>query len=93
MLEDARIPYVREFVLGPRSRIDFYCPSAGVGIEVKKGKPNRAAVTRQVTRYCGYARIEGLILVVERSLVGHPSSCAGKPVCYVPLNKQWGLAL
>lgn len=39
-LNDDNIPFYTEYSLGKRKRIDFYVPG-GIGIEVKKGKPNR----------------------------------------------------
>lgn len=45
-LRAAGIPFEREVRLGPRNRID-YLVAGGIGIEVKKGKPNSRALARQ----------------------------------------------
>lgn len=91
ILVERSIPYNREVKIGKNSRIDFLCDR--VGIEVKKGKPNRKKVERQVSRYCGSAMIDSLILIVERSLFGHLNEVRGKKVYYIALNKLWGLSV
>lgn len=91
-LEEARVLYVREAVLGPRARIDFLC-EGGVGVEVKKGKPNSSAVMSQAARYCVFDQVTALVLVVERNVFWHLRESHGKPIHYVALNKGWGLAI
>jgi hypothetical protein len=86
------IPYQKEAVLGPRNRIDFLIPG-GIGVEVKKGKPNSGEVMGQVERYAKFDAVSELILVVERSVFQYERSTNGKPVHYVALNKLWGIAL
>lgn len=86
------IPFEREVLLGPRNRIDYLIPG-GVGIEVKKGKPNSRALEAQAERYCRFDQVTALILVVERSVFIHPDRLHGKPVYYVSLNRLWGIAL
>lgn len=87
------ISYVKEHRLAPRNRIDFLIPG-GIGVEVKKGKPNSGQVADQIERYCQFDAVHVLILVVERSVFDHlDRSSNGKPVHYVALNKLWGIAL
>lgn len=90
-LNAAGIAYDREYLLGPRSRIDFFL-SGGIGIEAKRGKPNRKSVIRQLERYSAYMKITGLILVSETS-IDLPPVLFGKPLVVVNLQKLWGLAL
>lgn len=79
-----------EVPLAPRCRIDLMC--GGVGIEIKRGKPQRARLMEQLTRYARCERVEALILVVERS-VDLPRTLCGKPVRALCLNRLWGIAL
>lgn len=91
-LAQDQIPFVKEYKLAPRNRIDFLIPG-GTGIEVKKGKPNSRQVMVQVERYCEFEDIEALILVVERSVFQYEDRVNFKPVYYIALNKLWGIAL
>ena len=84
------IPVAHEVPLAPRCRIDLMC--GGVGVEIKRGKPVRGRLIEQLTRYASCPQVEGLILVVERS-VDLPRMIAGKPVRTVCLNRLWGIAL
>ena len=79
-----------EVPLAKRCRIDLMC--GGVGIEIKRGKPQRARLIEQLTRYARCERVEELILVVERS-VDLPRMLCGKPLRVVCLNRLWGIAL
>ena len=85
------IEYEKEFVLGPRNRIDYLVGS--IGIETKMGKPSSRDLEAQATRYAQFDRIGALILVVERNAFHVPSEVNGKPVHYVALNNNWGIAL
>ena len=73
-LDAAGIPWAHEVPLAPRCRIDLMC--GGVGIEIKRGKPVRGRLLEQLTRYARCEGVEGLILVVERS-VDLPGSICG----------------
>lgn len=84
------VPFAHEVSLAPRCRIDLMC--GGVGIEIKRGRVERAKVLRQLTRYAACERVAGLILVTEKSL-GLPREIGGKPVRVVCLNRLWGIAL
>lgn len=89
-LEDKGITPEHEVPLAPRCRIDLMCGS--VGIEIKRGKPQRGKLVEQLTRYARCDRVQGLILVAERS-VDLPRSICGKPLRVVCLNRLWGIAL
>ena len=89
-LTEAGIAWAHEVPLAPRCRIDFLC--GGVGIEVKRGKPERARVREQLRRYAGSERITALVLVTERQ-IDLPDSLCGKPLAAVCLNHLWGIAL
>ena len=84
------VPFAHEVSLAPRCRIDLMC--GGVGIEIKRGRVERAKVLRQLTRYAACERVAGLILVTEKSL-GLPREIGGTPVRVVWLNRLWGIAL
>lgn len=86
-----RLPYRREERIGPRCRIDFLC-AGGVGIEVKRGKPNSSRLAAQAKRYCGCDPVKALILVVERNVWDCPRAICGKPVHLVSLTAQWGVS-
>lgn len=79
-----------EAVLGSRCRIDFLVD--GIGIEVKRGKPQKAALIRQCDRYLASDKIEALILVLDTS-ASMPGELHGKPLITFGLNKLWGIAL
>ena len=87
------IQFSREVKLGPGCRVDFFVHAGGVAVEVKKGKPNRAQLEAQVSRYAAFPDVQAVVMVVERSLFGYPEKVNGKPVHYVGLNRQWGVAL
>ena len=99
LLLSKNIAFFKEYVLGPRNRIDFFIPQTttlleekGVGIEVKKGKPNAQRLLQQLTRYAQFDVIQGLIVVTERP-VTIPTEIEGKPIELVCLRKLWGESL
>ena len=79
-----------EVPLAPRCRIDFLC--GDVGIEIKRGRPERARVREQLRRYAQSPRVGALVLVTERQ-IDLPDSLCGKPLRAVCLNRLWGIAL
>lgn len=91
LLEKAGIPFKKEYKLAPRNRIDFLV-DGGTGIEVKKGKPNRTQVNKQLERYVSFDEIKSVILVVERN-VNIPYEINGKKCVLFGLNRLWGVAL
>ena len=89
-LEAAGLPAAHEVMLAPRCRIDLMF--GGIGIEIKRGRPESAWIRAQLTRYAACEQVKGLILVTERT-VALPRSLCGKPVRVVCLNRLWGIAL
>ena len=89
-LDAAGIPWAHEVRLAPRCRIDLMCGS--VGIEIKRGKVEKARLLTQLRKYADCEQVEGLILVTEKT-VALPHTIYGKPVRLVCLNRLWGIAL
>lgn len=76
--------------LGPRCRVDFLCGK--IAIEVKKGRPDGARLARQIGRYLAFDEVAEII-VVTQGRVKLPGKVNGKPVHWVCLNQNWGVAL
>lgn len=76
--------------LGPRCRIDFLC--GGVGVEIKKSRPERAKLIAQLTRYAACEQIEVLVVAAPRG-VNLPRTIGGKTVTLVALERLWGISL
>jgi len=89
-LDAASLPWAHEVRLAPRCRIDLMC--GGVGIEIKRGKVDKARLLTQLRKYAGCDQVEGIILVTEKT-VSLPRTIYGKPVRLVCLNRLWGIAL
>ena len=89
-LDAAAIPWAHEVKLAPRCRIDLMCGS--VGIEIKRGKIERARILTQLQRYAECEQVQGLILVTEKT-VPVPHTICGKPVRLICLNRLWGIAI
>lgn len=89
-LETHGIPCAHEVKLGPRCRIDMMVGS--IGIEIKRGKPERSRLLAQLARYAACGQVSALIVVAERN-VSLPRSMGGKPVTAICLNRLWGIAL
>ena len=89
-LRDGGFVIQHEAVLAPRCRIDFL--AGRIGIEVKRGKPQKAALVRQCSRYLASEKLDALILVLDTS-VSLPREINGKPLITFGLNKLWGIAL
>lgn len=84
------LPARHEVLLGPRCRIDFMV--GGIGVEIKKSRPERAALLRQLTRYAACPQVEELIVVAPRG-VNLPRTAMGKRVTMVGLERLWGISL
>lgn len=85
------IQYQKEYRLAPRNRIDFLL-EGGIGLEVKRGKPNKIKVLKQLERYAAFDEIAAMILVVDRT-VHIPTSVLGKRCILFGVNRLWGVAL
>ena len=89
-LSEAGLPFVHEAKLAPGCRIDYLVD--GIGIEIKKGRPDAAAVKKQLSRYAACDGVKAIILLTQRT-VTVPPSVLGKPVHVIVLNQLWGVAL
>ncbi len=88
-LARAGIPCEHEAVLGPRCRIDVRCGT--VGIEIKRGRPTRSVLLRQLTRYAQSGALEHIVVLSEQS-VALPDTLLGVGLTCISLYKLWGLA-
>ena len=79
-----------EVRLAPRCRIDFLC--GGVGIEIKKSRPERAKLIAQLTRYAACEQVKALVVAAPRG-VNLPREIGGKRVTMVALERLWGISL
>jgi hypothetical protein len=84
------LPARHEVSLGRGRRIDFLV--GGVGVEIKKGKPNARALFAQLSRYAESPLVTELLCLVEKS-VFLPTTCGGKPLKTLSLNRLWGVSL
>ena len=89
-LDKAGVAYAHEVPLAPLCRIDLLC--GGVGIEIKRGRPEPARIRAQLARYAACEQVQSLILVTERTVNVPPMIC-GKPLRLICLNRLWGIAL
>lgn len=89
-LDASAVPWAHEVKLAPRCRIDLMC--GGVGIEIKRGRVDRARLIAQLHKYALCPQVDGLILVTEKT-VALPRTLGGKPVRLVCLNRLWGIAI
>ncbi|MBO4885000.1 MAG: hypothetical protein IKS52_06745 [Clostridia bacterium] len=89
-LHDGGFVVRHEAPLAPRCRVDFLVD--GVGIEVKRGKPDRLRLLEQCRRYLSQDALEALVIVVD-TRVSLPDTICGKPVVVIGLNRLWGIAL
>lgn len=78
-LNEARIPYRREFMLNPKARPDFMLAD-GIAVEVKI-KGSLSELLRQASRYAGHAEVKGILVIgTPRWLPRVPDTLCGKPV-------------
>lgn len=89
-LQRADIEFRHEAPLAPRCRIDFLCQD--IGIEIKRGKPERTPVEKQLRRYADTGKLSALVLLSEKTLPKLPGFVSGIPVYPVSLQKLWGIA-
>lgn len=86
----AGIEAAHEVRLAPRCRIDFM--AGGIGIEIKKKRPERAKLIAQLARYAACPQVRALIVVAPRG-VDLPRRISGKPVTMLALERLWGISL
>ena len=89
-LKAAGLPYIHEYRLAPRRRIDFFVD--GVGVEIKKGRPNARDLLSQVERYLACDELAEIIVVTQKD-TPLPARVLGKRVTSISLNRLWGVAL
>ena len=89
-LDAAGLSPRHEVRLAPRCRIDILCGS--VGIEIKKSRPQRAALLRQIARYAACEQVKALVVVAPRG-VDLPCTVGGKRVTMLGLERLWGISL
>ena len=89
-LFNAGLPAQHEAVLAPRCRIDVMC--GGIGIEIKKSRPQAATLKRQLERYAACAQVDELVVIAPRG-VNLPARIGGKRVTMVALERLWGISL
>ena len=89
-LEQSGIQAQHEARLAPRCRIDFFAD--GIGIEIKKKRPERAKLMAQLTRYAQCEQIQALVVAAPRG-VNLPRCILGKRVTMVALDRLWGITL
>lgn len=87
---NAGISFQHEVMIAPRSRIDFL--AEGVGIEIKRSRPNTRALMAQATRYLASPKVEALLIIAERD-PGMPKTMLGKQVVTISLSSLWGIAV
>ena len=86
----AGLPCEHEYRLAPRRRIDFFV--GGVGVEIKKGRPNARDLLMQVRRYLECDQLREIVVVTQRD-TPLPARVLGKRVICVSLSRLWGVAL
>ena len=89
-LKAAGLPCIHEYRLAPRRRIDFFV--GGVGVEIKKGRPNARDLLLQVRRYLEADELKEIIVVTQKD-TPLPARVDGKRVTNISLNRLWGVAL
>ena len=85
----------REVRLAPKCRIDIVVSFANdikIGVEAKRGRPNKTSATAQVRRYAETSRLSGIVFVAERAF-DMPDMIADIPVAVVSLYAGMGISL
>ena len=90
-LNEHGISFTREAVLGPRARIDFLT-EGGIGIELKKGRPESRGLRSQLERYAASEAVQALVVLTQKS-ASVPARVKGKVCVQISLNRLWGVAL
>ena len=93
-VEDALAAHAIEFIhearLSKGCRIDYL--AGGVGIEIKKGKPDKKRLLEQLARYLANDAVQSIIVVSWHS-VHVPARIGGKRAELVVLSQLWGPSL
>lgn len=83
------IEFTHEYYLGPSNRVDFLT-KGGTAIEVKKGRPNKTSLLKQIERYLSFENVKSIIVIVEKGM-DFPKEINKKKVLLISLNRLWGL--
>ena len=89
-LRQADIDYIHECAIAPRCRIDFLV--GRIGLEVKKQRPQKQTLLRQLKRYAASDALDAIIVICPQS-ISLPEKILGKSVRMFPLQPLWGVAL
>lgn len=92
MLKEAGIEHGTEQYVAPRCRVDVLT-DGGIVVEFKCGKPSTRKVADQIEKYAKSDKVKAVVLVSERGLHRHLREANGKPVEYVALSINWGVAV
>jgi hypothetical protein len=90
-LTKLKVPFISEYPLNEKDRVDFFIKAGGIGVECKtndsRGGAGLAAVTRQLWRYAKNDEVKTLVLITTRSKHRDlPKEILGKPLYVVYLN-------
>ena len=88
-LTSRSLSFRHEHALMPRCRIDFLI--GDIGVEVKRGRPNKSTLLKQAERYLACDTLSAIILVMEQAF-DLPDSILGKPCVVLSLHRLWGIA-
>lgn len=83
-LDKNKISYIHEARLDEKSRIDFLI--GDIGVEIKKSRPNKAALMKQLNKYSLSDKISGLIMLSEQN-IRLDESINSKPLISISLRK------
>ena len=89
-LDNANLSYVHEAKIEKGCRADFMV--GNICVEVKKSKPDKNTLLKQVTRYLSADAVHGILVVMQKS-VPLPPVIMNKPVRVLSLDKLWGVSL
>ena len=89
-LDARKIAFQHEARLSKGCRIDYL--AGDIGIEIKKGKPNRKRLLEQLERYLQHDALHAIIVVSWHS-VPVPAWICGKRAELVVLSQLWGPSL
>jgi len=84
VLTDEKVPFKREFVLSPGSRVDFFVDEH-IALELKI-KMSARHVFRQLERYATHDQVDSLVLMTLGT-GGVPPSVNDKPIYVVNLAR------
>ena len=89
-LDARQIEYIHEAKLAKGCRIDYL--AGDVGIEIKKGKPNKKRLLEQLSRYLMHEQLTSIIVVSWHN-VAIPAEISGKRAEKIILSQLWGISL